>query len=517
MRPLTHRMQFRVALQLMAVLAVVLTLYTLVERFVDGNFPLRIAEHVVAVAIVGVATWYVVGRVARPLSEMGDVGRNIAQVDLRQLASGLARTAKGEFSGSLNMTSIPVPSETSDELGDLAVSLNGMVDELRQCGDAYGHMCRDLNALVAELSGSAQSVKSASLDLTASALEAGQAIIDITSSIEEVARRAAEETGRLESAAAAARELTSSVNAITAGTGEMTGAIRQVAMNAEAVEHASALADRAARDGGKRVTQTIGRMNTFKDAFARATTSIRDLGRHSHEIGSVVATINDIAEQTNLLALNAAIEASRAGEQGKSFGVVAAEVRKLAERSSKATKEIETLILRVQSGISDAVAVMEQGSAEVDQGAQEAVNADNALDDIVKAVRATNNQIQGISQAAEEMTAQGETTVEAMRRVEKQASLVTDTVSTISVLAEANSETNQAVAEMAREMRSRIDAITGSVRAMANVVEGLDEKMSQFVVDRAALPVARGGSGNGSAGQLGQLLERLKVPAGSRG
>jgi methyl-accepting chemotaxis protein len=288
-------------------------------------------------------------------------------------------------------------------------------------------------------------------------------------------------------------------------------------MNAEAVEHASALADRAARDGGKRVTQTIGRMNTFKDAFARATTSIRDLGRHSHEIGSVVATINDIAEQTNLLALNAAIEASRAGEQGKSFGVVAAEVRKLAERSSKATKEIETLILRVQSGISDAVAVMEQGSAEVDQGAQEAVNADNALDDIVKAVRATNNQIQGISQAAEEMTAQGETTVEAMRRVEKQASLVTDTVSTISVLAEANSETNQAVAEMAREMRSRIDAITGSVRAMANVVEGLDEKMSQFVVDRAALPVARGGSGNGSAGQLGQLLERLKVPAGSRG
>jgi len=516
-RPLSHRLQFRVAIQLMVVLAVVLTVYTLLERFVDGNLGLRIGEHIVAIAVVGLATWYVVGRVTKPVADMEAIGRNISQVDLRQLSGGLARAARGDFNASLTVTTEPRLPDASGELGDLATALNSMVEELRDCGQAYASMCNDLGSLVAQLSGSAQSVKGASLELSDSALEAGQAILDITGSIEELAERAAQETGELEAAAQAVRELTSSVNAVTAGTSEMTTAIRQVAENAEAVEHASDLANQAARDGGKRVTQTIGRMNTFKESFARAMESIQDLGKHSHEIGSVVATINDIAEQTTVLALNAAIEASRAGEQGKSFGIVAAEVRKLAERSSKATKEIETLILRVQSGISDAVAVMEQGSAEVDQGAQEAVNADNALDEIVKAVRATNNQIQGISAAAEEMTAQGETTVEAMRRVEKQAGVVAETVSSISSLARANAQTNAAVTDMAREMRARIDSITSAVRGMADVVEHLDAKMSQFGSDASPAPAAaKPANGNGRSANLDELLSRIKPTLAGR-
>src|SRR5581483_12129212 len=103
-RPLSHRLQFRVAIQLMVVLAVVLTVYTLLERFVDGNLGLRIGEHIVAIAVVGLATWYVVGRVTKPVADMEAIGRNISQVDLRQLSGGLARAARGDFNASLTVT-----------------------------------------------------------------------------------------------------------------------------------------------------------------------------------------------------------------------------------------------------------------------------------------------------------------------------------------------------------------------------------------------------------------------------
>jgi methyl-accepting chemotaxis protein/hemerythrin len=132
---------------------------------------------------------------------------------------------------------------------------------------------------------------------------------------------------------------------------------------------------------------------------------VEALGRRSDEIGAIVGTIEDIADQTNLLALNAAIEAARAGEQGRGFAVVADEVRALAERTTKATREIGLMIKAIQQETRSAVTAMEEGVSEVEQGTGEAARSGEALRKIQDEINDLHLQVQQIATAAEEQTA----------------------------------------------------------------------------------------------------------------
>ncbi|MDO9068577.1 MAG: bacteriohemerythrin, partial [Deltaproteobacteria bacterium] len=133
--------------------------------------------------------------------------------------------------------------------------------------------------------------------------------------------------------------------------------------------------------------------------------TVEALGTQSDQIGSIIGTIEDIADQTNLLALNAAIEAARAGEQGRGFAVVADEVRALAERTTKATREIGAMIKSIQKDTKSAVIAMEEGVAEVEQGTHEAARSGDALRNIREEINSVNLQVQQMATAAEEQTA----------------------------------------------------------------------------------------------------------------
>jgi methyl-accepting chemotaxis protein len=172
------------------------------------------------------------------------------------------------------------------------------------------------------------------------------------------------------------------------------------------------------------VSRTIDGIRRRGESTLENAGAISSLGERSEQIGAIVATIEDIADQTNLLALNAAIEAARAGEQGRGFAVVADEVRALAERTTKATKEISDMIRIMQQETRGAIAAMEHGVKGTEQGAEEAAGLESALRNILEQVNAVTGQVNQIAVAAEEQTA---TTSEITSNIQQMAEVVNET------------------------------------------------------------------------------------------
>jgi methyl-accepting chemotaxis protein len=161
----------------------------------------------------------------------------------------------------------------------------------------------------------------------------------------------------------------------------------------------------SALEGGKIVVKTLEKMRHIGEVVEQSSQTIRKLGESSARIGEVVVVIEEIADQTNLLALNAAIEAARAGEQGRGFAVVADEVRKLAERTVRATREIEQTITLIQKETAAAVDAISDGAREVAGGIQLADEAGRALTTIVEGTQQVSSMIGTIAAATEEQSA----------------------------------------------------------------------------------------------------------------
>ena len=185
---------------------------------------------------------------------------------------------------------------------------------------------------------------------------------------------------------------------------EMSATLRDMAKNSQDLASNAKEVENSALHGGTVVTEAIKGMETLSASIQESARRVSQLGAHSQEIGNIIGVIEDIADQTNLLALNAAIEAARAGEQGRGFAVVADEVRKLAERTTKATKEIAGVIKTVQTETRGAVAAMEAGSAEVEQGISRVNEAGVELNNIVDGVLKVTDMVQHIAAAVEEQS-----------------------------------------------------------------------------------------------------------------
>ncbi|MGA9120475.1 MAG: methyl-accepting chemotaxis protein [Bacteroidota bacterium] len=219
-----------------------------------------------------------------------------------------------------------------------------------------------------------------------------------------VASASAEISSSTEQLAAGSQEQTSQASEVASAVEEMTSTIGENSKNATTTADTAREAKVAAQKGGQVVKQTIDGMKRIAEVVSQSAVTVQALSKSSDQIGEIIGVIDDIADQTNLLALNAAIEAARAGEQGRGFAVVADEVRKLAERTTKATKEITGMIKRIQHETTGAVASMEGGTTEVQKGITLAENAGHSLNEIVLKSEKVTDMVAQIAAASEEQS-----------------------------------------------------------------------------------------------------------------
>jgi len=205
--------------------------------------------------------------------------------------------------------------------------------------------------------------------------------------------------------ATAAEEVACQSSTVATASEEMSATSNDISSNCALAAESSNRASNTAKGGADVVQQTLLGMQNIAERVRESAQTVQSLGARSDQIGAIVGTIEDIADQTNLLALNAAIEAARAGEQGRGFAVVADEVRALAERTTRATKEIGQMIKAIQNETSGAVGSMELGVKEVEKGMESSRKSGEALQDILNVISDVTMQIHQIATAAEEQTA----------------------------------------------------------------------------------------------------------------
>ena len=250
--------------------------------------------------------------------------------------------------------------------------------------DEIGDMAGDFNRLVERLSETLREVKDTSGRVAAAANQLHSNSQQMANGAEHVAAQAA--------------------TAATAGE-EMAATSQDIAQNCHIAANRGDEANLSARAGASVVEETVQGMQRIATRVQSSARTVEALGERSNQIGEIIGTIEDIADQTNLLALNAAIEAARAGEQGRGFAVVADEVRALAERTTKATKEIGMMIKSIQQETRNAVGAMEEGVREVETGSARAERSGQALREILGKIGEVTEQVNQIAIAAEEQTA----------------------------------------------------------------------------------------------------------------
>jgi twitching motility protein PilJ len=354
--------------------------------------------------------------------------------------------------------------KSSDELGQLGLTLNTTIDRLQGLvqtesdRDKMQHQVMDLLSIV---SGAAEGDLTVKAEVTADALGSVadafnlminglQALVsqasDVASEIQHSTTDILKASDRMRRGA---EQQTAEIQGASGAVNEMSRTIQRMAENAEAATQASLRATQAAVKGGTSVAETIKGMQRIRAAVQTTGKKIKGLGERSLEIGAIIEVINEIATQTNLLALNAAIEAARAGEQGRGFAVVADEVRKLAERAARATKDITSLIKGIQVETSEAVTVMEEGTREVEEGTKLADQAGAALREIEQIVKQTSGLVTDITNSAVNQVKVSEGIVTSMDSISKLTQETTvgvrDTVETISKLAELSTRLTVAI------------------------------------------------------------------------
>jgi twitching motility protein PilJ len=230
----------------------------------------------------------------------------------------------------------------------------------------------------------------------------------------------------------------------------MTNAIQRVAESAKEANLVARNATEAALRGGEAVERTVAGILQIRETVAETTRKVKHLAESSQEISKIVGLISQISARTNLLALNASIEAARAGESGKGFAIVADEVRQLADRAAKSSKEIEQIVLQIQSETGAVMTAMEEGTQQVIEGTRRAEQAKHSLEDIIQVSSQIDNLVRSITSATVEQTETARSMAQVMQSVELTAQATSQEAQRVS-------DSLQHLVTVARDLQSSVE------------------------------------------------------------
>lgn len=548
------------------------------QHAIDQNMQSRnigIAVAVIALFSGLIATFFLSRNIAKPMLTLTEVGLRLSNGDAQLV--GVDRQALDKINtrqdelgqlGQAFSRMVDYFKEIADAAGRLAegdltaeTHPRGSTDLL---GNAFSQMVDNLRHLVGEVAQSATQLNHASDQLSDVAGQTSQVTSHIATAIQQVSQGTQQQAGSILQTKASIEQVSQAVNGVATGAQEQAQAITQTSQSlgqlAESIrsitgstkkqsqvvgqakaanstleiavvqitERTAQVADfikanlQTAQSGQQTSRQAITGIDQLGATTEQLAQRIRELGKRSAQIGAIVETIDDIAGQTNLLALNAAIEAARAGEHGKGFAVVADEVRKLAERSSQATKEIQVMIEAVQAGAEQAVEAMGRAGKDVQMGvtltrqagaAFEAITTGTAgsaeqIEATLKAVEVIRTaaeqlrkSIESVDQVAEQnlTAAQGmqgasEAVLNSMEQVSAvveensaiteemaaSANEVTAAIENIALVSEENSASVEEVSASTEEMSAQVHEVAASVKTLTEMAQALQALVAQF-------------------------------------
>ena len=337
---------------------------------------------------------------------------------------------------------------------DLTKRLPEAGDELGVMTGYFNKFLSKLEELVRMVAATANSVASTSEELAASTQEMSASQEEISATVQRISQGTTTQVSSVAETKQAVEEISASVE--------------QVNNNSQASAQAAAQALQLATEGGDNMLSMVGQMGKIDSTIGRLAQVVSTLEGKMAEIGKITELISSIAWRTNLLALNAAIEAARAGESGRGFAVVAGEVKKLAERTTGATKEIEALIKIIQDEMAQTVEAMNEGTQEVQSGKELAARSNQAFTRIVEAVKHSSDGAHQISEATGHQ-------VESIKRIAK-------AMESIAAIVEETASGMQQTAAAQEEQMASMEEMTASAQELARSAEELKRLIKSFLV-----------------------------------
>lgn len=495
----------------------------------DSANALIIAIGIIALSLVIAFAWFITKSIVKPVLLVKERMAQLESVCLTNFGNGLTLLAKGDLSAEVEKATKHLNLEQNDEVGQMAKVFDNMLTKAQAGIDAYELVRNKVNQLVDETGVLIEAGKEGKLntrgnavkfeggyrkivqgindtldavilpvkegsdvlavmaqgDLTArvtgdykgdhqiiknSINQLGDSLSNVIGNITEAVQATASASTQISSSseemAAGAQEQSAQTHEVASAVEQMTGTILETTRNADGAAKAAKNAGNIAKEGGSVVNETIQGMIRIAEVVQKSAATVQLLGKSSDQIGEIVQVIDDIADQTNLLALNAAIEAARAGEQGRGFAVVADEVRKLAERTTKATKEIAGMIKQIQRDTTGAVESMQQGTVEVDKGKELADKAGESLKQIITGAEEVVDIASQVAVASQEQSAAAE---QISKNIESISSVTQQSAAGVQQIARAAEDLNRLtdnLQNMISQFKISVESGNGSIKKL---------------------------------------------------